>query len=140
MADTNFFIKHKIILVIIIVVSLLIMIPLYFFYNPSTHNIFPECLFFKATKLHCPGCGSQRAIHKLLNGEIIEGIKHNLLILFLFAVLMYQCFIFLYNKYATKKIINLLHKSIVTRIILITIILFWILRNINSYPFTILAP
>lgn len=140
MADTNFFIKNKIIFIIITVVLLIVIIPLYFFYDPTVHHIFPECLFYKATNLHCPGCGSQRAIHKLLHGNIIEGLKHNLLLLLLFIVLAYQCFIFLMNRYTSKKTKSLLHRSIVTKTILIVVILFWILRNIDIYPFTILAP
>ena len=116
------------------------MLALYFFWNPSEVDVFPSCSFYSITGIYCPGCGSQRAAHKLLNGNVIEGIRHNYLIALLALVLLYQAFIFVVNTILDKQIINLLHKPKVTFGILILIILFWVLRNINLFPFTELAP
>jgi Protein of unknown function (DUF2752) len=116
------------------------MLLLYFNYNPSNSNIFPKCPFYSYTKLYCPGCGSQRAIHKFLHGDIIEGLKHNFLILLLPTVLIYDWSIILVNKYSEKNIENILHNYKTIYLILAVILLFWVLRNINFYPFSILAP
>ncbi len=71
----------------IVAVSIL---SLYFFTNPSDVNFFPECLFHKFTGYHCPGCGSQRAIHDLLRGNILQALSHNILIITLVVgTLMY---------------------------------------------------
>lgn len=132
--------KQKLILVIIGVLAFLGMLALYVFWNPSDTNIFPKCPVFAMTGIYCPGCGSQRAAHQILNGNIIEGIRHNYMIALLVVVLLYQGFIYIMNEFFNKKIPNLLHKSKITNSILIIVILFWILRNIDVFPFTELAP
>lgn len=132
--------KLKLSLIIFGVLAFFGMLALYFFGNPTELNIFPKCPFYVVTKIYCPGCGSQRAAHKILNGNIIDGIRHNYLIAILGLVLLYEIFIFIMNTILDKGITNLLHKSKVTHGILTVILLFWILRNINLFPFTELAP
>ncbi|MBD0835726.1 DUF2752 domain-containing protein [Aestuariibaculum suncheonense] len=124
-------------IVVIIVAGLL---SLYFFYNPLEFNFFPKCPFYSITSLFCPGCGSQRSIHQILHGNVTTGIRHNYLIFLLCIVLGYQLYILVLkmNQRAVNK--NILHKSITTKIILVIVVLFWILRNINIFPFTELAP
>ena len=131
--------KLKIGLIIILVIAVLGVLSLYFFWNPTT-ELFPKCPFYSITGLYCPGCGSQRAAHQILNGHLIEGLKHNFLIGLLALVLGYEIFILLMNKVFKKNISNILHNSKITISILILVILFWVLRNINIFPFTELAP
>lgn len=133
-------IKLKLIIYIIVSLILFGFIYFYFNYNPSENRIFPRCPFYSITGFYCPGCGSQRAIHGLLHGRIVGGLKHNPLILLLVFVLVYDATIFVLKKLYNKKTNNLLHKPRTTNIILFIIIIFWILRNIKLYPFTILAP
>lgn len=130
---------HKYI-IIVLVIALFLLLYLYFNFNPSESKLFPKCPFHSFTGLYCPGCGSQRAIHKFLHGDILEGVKHNFLIMLLPIILIYDWSIILFNKYSKSNIKNLLHYSKTTYSILIIILLFWILRNINVYPFSILAP
>lgn len=40
----------------------------YGIWDPAHHAFFPPCPFRTATGWRCPGCGSQRALHALLNG------------------------------------------------------------------------
>lgn len=40
----------------------------------------PKCLFRLATGWSCPGCGSQRALHALLHGNLREALEMNLLL------------------------------------------------------------
>ncbi|TJY34062.1 DUF2752 domain-containing protein [Pontimicrobium aquaticum] len=116
------------------------MLAFYVFWNPSETNMFPKCPVYAVTGIYCPGCGSQRAAHQILNGNLIEGLRHNYLIALLGLVLLYQAFMFIINNVLNKGITNLLHQSKVTMSILVIIILFWVLRNINLFPFTELAP
>ena len=132
--------KLKSTFIIIGVLALLGMLSLYVFWNPTETNIFPSCPVYAATGIYCPGCGSQRAAHKILNGNIIEGVRHNYMIVLLAMVLLYQGFVYVMNDMLGKNIPNLLHKSKVTFSILIIVILFWVLRNIDLFPFSELAP
>ncbi len=47
----------------------------------------PRCIFKWATGWDCPGCGSQRALHALLHGDITRAVESNLLIPFAVAYL-----------------------------------------------------
>ncbi len=47
----------------------------------------PRCPVKMFTGLDCPGCGSQRALHSLLEGHLLESVRHNLLLPFAVAYL-----------------------------------------------------
>ncbi len=53
------------------------MIWLYANVDPSTTHIFPRCPVYVATGLSCPGCGTQRALHSLLAGDIAGAWEYN---------------------------------------------------------------
>ena len=132
--------KAKDLLILLGIVAGACITVLYFNFNPSEHNFFPKCPFYSITTLYCPGCGSQRAIHKLLHGDITGAFKHNLLILLLFLVLIYDLIIYFLKRSFQKDFKNVLHQPKITMSILIIVVAFWVLRNINYYPFSILAP
>ena len=121
-------------------VVLLGVLSFYFIFNPSEYSFFPKCPFHSLTGLYCPGCGSQRAIHQILHGHITESLKHNFLIILLTFVLGYQLVLFLLTKGFNKNFNNIFHNPKATYTILVLVILYWILRNINIYPFTYLSP
>jgi uncharacterized protein DUF2752 len=126
--------------IVFLAIALILVLSLYFFYSPNEFLFFPKCPFYSITGLYCPGCGSQRAIHEIFHGNLWEGLKHNLLFILLFVVLWYQIIIYVLEISGRKIKKNVLHKPLTTYAILIIIILFWILRNIDMYPFTFLAP
>ncbi|WP_367892758.1 DUF2752 domain-containing protein [Flavivirga aquimarina] len=132
--------KIKPFVIILVVITFIFISYLYYHYNPSESWFFPKCPFYSLTGIYCPGCGSQRATHQLLQGHFFEGLKHNFLIILLALVMLYDALIKLFGIVFKRTYKNLLHKSKTTYTILIVVILFWILRNINLYPFTILAP
>ncbi|MBO6513222.1 MAG: DUF2752 domain-containing protein [Phycisphaerales bacterium] len=41
----------------------------------------PPCPFWKFTGLYCPGCGSMRACHSVLNGDVAGGFDFNPLLM-----------------------------------------------------------
>ena len=51
---------------------------LYFALDPARYP-FPRCPFLMLTGLYCPGCGSQRAFHALLHGQVGRAAGLNLL-------------------------------------------------------------
>lgn len=130
----------KFLIYISLAIVFLGILSLYFWYNPTNSEVFPKCPFYLATNIYCPGCGSQRAIHKILNMQIIGGLQHNWLLLLVILVLGYQMIVYLLKMTGRTIQKNILHRPVTTYAILIIVILFWILRNIDIYPFTILAP
>ena len=104
---------------------------IFFYIDPNVYPIFPKCPFLIVTGFECPGCGSQRAFHQLLHLNIASAFRQNpIVVLYLPYILLG-----LYIEYASGKnkfprIRKLLYGKEAAIIIFISIILFWIGRNI----------
>ena len=61
-----------------VIISAIGLIAIYAAIDPAT-NHYPRCAFKTLTGLSCPGCGSQRALHALLNGDVREAVRLNAL-------------------------------------------------------------
>lgn len=125
---------------IILLIFLLALAVLFFFINPVEHQIFPKCIFHSVSGYHCPGCGSQRAIHSLLHLNFAGVIGNNFLFLPAGLLIIYHYSHPLLNRMLNWKLPNVFYYKITPWIILIVVLIFWILRNIPRYPFTVLAP
>ena len=53
----------------------------FYFFDPTQHGFFPRCWLHETTGLHCPGCGGQRALHALLNGDVARAFGHNFFVM-----------------------------------------------------------
>ncbi len=113
---------------------------LYFFVNPSNVFFFPKCPLYVTTGIYCPGCGSQRATHHLLNFNILGVLQQNLLYVISLLIIIYHLITEGLNLFLTKKIYNYIYHPKTPLFILAIVILFWIFRNIPVYPFNLLVP
>lgn len=105
---------------------------LYRTYNPSGNVYFPKCPFRVLSGLKCPGCGSQRAVHYLLNFDVFNAIKENV-ILVLSIPYVLAGFVFDSLKEPNGNILKwriILFGQKAIYVILTIVIAFWILRNI----------
>lgn len=121
------FIKLIIVLIAITLVALI-----YWRFNPIENELFPKCPFLVTTGLKCPGCGSQRAIHHLLNLEFRQAFTQNMMLVVSIPYIITGAF-FDSLKQLTPTMVKwrkLLFGQQAIIIILILIISFWILRNI----------
>jgi len=117
-----------------------ILAALFYFLNPAEHQLFPKCIFYSTTGYHCPGCGSQRAIHSLLHLDFTGVVSNNILFLPAALLVIYHYVHPLLNKLFNWKLPNIFYYKSTPWIILVIVVLFWILRNLPFYPFTFLAP
>lgn len=97
------------------------------FFDPSTSAIFPPCPTNALTSLYCPGCGTLRAMHALLHGDVKEALSQNILAVIFIPILPAMYFFPKYFK-----------KPIVPAAMLVIFILYAILRNTETFSF--LAP
>jgi hypothetical protein len=105
------------------------MLILLYLFNPLTSGIFPPCPFHYLTGMHCPGCGSLRAVHKILHGDLAGALAMNPLLVLslpLFPVAVFRR--------------SWLYLSWLPLTFLLIILLFGVLRNIPLWPFMLLAP
>ena len=113
---------------------------LLYFKKPGDTIIFPHCPFHTLTGLYCPGCGSLRAIHKLLHGSIVSALDLNPLMIISIPFLGYAFLYYSLLSIRGKGLPQIIKRPIWIWLILTVIIAFWVLRNLPFWPFFILAP
>ncbi|MCW0483449.1 DUF2752 domain-containing protein [Gaoshiqia sediminis] len=126
--DISKILKWGIAIILVIILAIL-----YRTYNPNGNVYFPKCPFRELTGLKCPGCGSQRAAHYLLNFNIFNAIKENVILVLSIPYIM-TGLVFDSLKKPNENILKwrkILFGRIAIFVILTIIIAFWILRNIK---------
>lgn len=104
---------------------------IFFYIDPNVYPLFPKCPFLVLTGLECPGCGSQRAVHQLLHLNIAGAFHQNPLLVLYIPYLMVGLYLeYLGGKQRFPVMRNFLFGKVAAIIIFISIILFWIGRNI----------
>lgn len=120
-------------LIILLLLAIVVGICIYFYFDPGDSAFFPRCPFLTVTGFQCPGCGSQRAIHALLHGDISGAWNKNALLvaslpfvgLLLFSEATRLRYPGLYRK---------VNSGIVIKICFVVVVAWWILRNVvNSH-------
>jgi len=119
-------------LCILIIALLVILIVVYKFFDPLAYDFFPKCPFLVLTGYQCAGCGSQRAIHELLNLNFSGAWQHNAL----FIISLPYIFIGLVYKLVSEPTPRILYwrkvlfgqRAII--VVMIMIVCFWVGRNV----------
>lgn len=123
--------RSKIIKWSIVFAVLALLTILYKLYNPLDSNLFPKCPFRSITGYRCPGCGSQTSIHYLLNFDVKNAVRANLLLILSIPYVL-AGFVFDLVKNPGEKILKwrkILFGTKAIYVVLTVIISFWILRN-----------
>lgn len=111
------------------VAALAVALALLFFFDPARSPFYPKCMFHALTGLQCPGCGSLRALHALLHGQVRRAFAFNPL---LFVVTLFGAYLVLRKKLKPNG-----PDPMASRLVWwgapILIVLFWILRNLPAF-------
>ena len=103
---------------------------IYFVFNPTEVAWFPKCVFYQMTGLECPACGSQRAVHAILHGNILEGLKTNPFIIISIPYAIGLIIILIFKTPFTGRLrAKFLHPYVVYAYCFI-FIAWWIIRNL----------
>jgi hypothetical protein len=110
------------------------------FVNPSNSSLYPPSPFRALTGLYCPGCGTLRALHQLLNGHILKAFELNPLMILAMPYLVYSYLCYSAPVILGQKIPQVFIKPAWIWLTLKIILVYWVLRNIPFAPFSWLAP
>lgn len=97
--------------------------------DPAATGLFPPCPFHWLTGWHCPGCGSLRAMHCLLHGDLGEAFAFNPLMMIATPVAVWM----LVNP-------SWVYRTWVPWIAFSVLVAYGVARNIPFWPFRLLAP
>jgi len=109
-------------------------------FDPATSGIFPPCPLRYLTGWYCPGCGSLRAIHQLLHGNLRAAWALNPLTMILLPFLTYGLASFALLELRGRGLPQPFLRAGWIRTLCAVIILFGIARNLPMHPFDWLAP
>lgn len=124
----------------LLVLCVAVLIFIYIF-NPASWSIFyPSCPFHALTGLYCPGCGSTRALYQLLHGHPVMAFDLNPFMMMSLPFLGYCLLSFIIAGISGRRLPNANVPTALIWTFLGVILLFWVLRNIPVYPFSLLAP
>lgn len=113
------------------IIGISIVLGIYYIFNPIVDNVFPKCPFLALTGLQCPGCGSQRALHFLLHGELRQAFMSNA---FLIIVIPFFLFLIILERNRTKlpRLYKRVHNKRFIFFFLFLVAAWWIGRNLSE--------
>lgn len=108
-------------------------------FNPfAAASVLPPCPFYWLTGLYCPGCGSTRALHALLHGDIAQAWAMNPLLVSTLPLIALMAL----NSagWRPRNSDRLWHWLSAAEPWLWTLLGYWVLRNLPWWPFAWMAP
>jgi len=120
-------------LVIVLVIAALLLFGfIYYALDPSASSLFPRCAFHSLTGYKCPGCGSQRAVHALLHGDVAAAFGYNAL-LFIAVPWIVLCLFAEGQRMRNPRLYARLHAPLLIWLFLALVLIWWLLRNIFDW-------
>ena len=109
-------------------------------FDPRNPGVIPACPFLSLTGCFCPGCGTLRALHMLLRGDVASALGYNILTVLSLPFIAYS-----YGTSAMRALGLKAPRPVFVHpkwiwALLAAIVAFWVLRNVPIAPLTILVP
>ena len=123
---------RRTLIIILAIAALLVFGIIYYALDPSQSGMFPRCTFLTLTGYKCPGCGSQRAIHALLHGDVVGAFKYNALLLISIPWIA-LCLYAETQRIRNPRLYTRINAPRLMWFFLITVLLWWLLRNIFNW-------
>ncbi len=111
-----------------------------YLFNPSASALYPTCPFLAFTGCYCPGCGSLRALHQLMRGRLVTAFGLNSLMVLSVPFIGYFFASRTMFVVAGHPLKTFFVRPVLIWALLGVILAYWVLRNIPTYPFSLLAP
>lgn len=110
-----------------------------FWFDPTQYHFYPVCVFHGVTGLQCPGCGSLRALHALLHGNVASAFHFNALLIISFPFAAWYAVWYGWRRLKHQPARLRLRPLWIWAFLIVTLA-FGILRNLPGEPFALLRP
>lgn len=129
------------IIILFIIFTLLLVGATYLYYNKPEDTVWLICIIRELTGYYCPGCGSGRASYALLHGHLYQAFRFNPLLIILLPWLGVYIALCTFQWVLTgEERISRHIPAWIPYAVLAVLIIYGIVRNIEVYPFVLLAP
>lgn len=118
--------------IVLVIAALMVLGFIYYALDPSASSVFPRCAFLSLTGYKCPGCGSQRAIHALLHGNVAGAFRFNAL-LFIAIPWIALCLFAESQRVRNPRLYARLNAPLLIWLFLALVLIWWLLRNIFNW-------
>ena len=108
--------------------------------DPRNPSSYPVCPFLGLTGCYCPGCGTLRALHQLLHGNLLAAMGYNPLTVLSLPFIAYSLAASALRAFALPAPRPVFVPSKLIWGLFAAVIAFWALRNVPYEPFVLLAP
>ena len=108
--------------------------------DPRETGNYPVCVFLTLTGCYCPGCGTLRALHRLLYGDFVTALGYNSLVVLSLPVIAYSYATGALRACGMRAPRPISVHAWWTWALLAGAAAFWVLRNLPIDPLTALAP
>ena len=120
-------------LVIVLAVALLLVFgSIYYALDPSQSGFFPRCVFQELTGYTCPGCGTQRAVHALLHGDVAAALRYNAILLIAVPWIV-LCLYAESQRTRNPRLYDRLNAPLLIWLFLALVLIWWLLLNIFNW-------
>jgi len=124
---------RRLLIIIAVVVVVVLVGMVYYVLDPAAStSLFPRCPFLEFTGFKCPGCGSQRAIHSLLHGDVSAAWHYNAMMLVSLPVLA----VCLYGeavRTSHPRRYARINSPRLIMLLLVAVLAWWVLRNMFGW-------
>ena len=123
---------RRTLVIVLAVAVLMLMAFIYYALDPSASSLFPRCAFLEFTGYKCPGCGSQRAVHALLHGDVVTAFRYNALLLIAIPWIG-LCLYAESRRTRNPQLYVRLNAPLLIWLFLAMVLIWWVLRNIFNW-------
>jgi Protein of unknown function (DUF2752) len=109
-------------------------------FDPATSGVFPPCPVRYLTGFYCPGCGSLRAMHALLHGDLRRAWAMNPLMIVTLPFVTYGLVSAALLELRGRGLPEVMLPANLIRAFCVVVLLYGLARNLPLYPFDLLAP
>ena len=116
---------------LIIAVVLLVLVGAVLFYVFVPPEYWPRCWWLMLTGTKCPGCGSQRAIAAMLQGDFLRAVSYNPILVVGIPYFLLSVWVdYGKNSNLKQRVRSLFFSAKALKITVVVIIAYWIGRNL----------
>uniref|UniRef100_UPI004055EB1F DUF2752 domain-containing protein n=1 Tax=Alistipes sp. TaxID=1872444 RepID=UPI004055EB1F len=121
--------SSRAVVLFLLLAALLLLFFLYRSFDPSSSRLAPKCPFKFFTGLDCPGCGSQRALHALLQGNFVEAFWYNPFLWLVMPYLLALLLTMFLGEGTSRTLYSWLRSRTIVYLYLLMFLFWWVFRN-----------